>query len=410
MNFYIAGLRSAASYFIKHIVENNGAFTEGPVMTFQSGQASTDLPVHAAVIGAPASQAQPVMLAGSLFANFVATDLSGNLIWYYPKHMLYFTHPARGGYFFGLDEDESGDPYRQILREFDLAGITVRETNAARVNEQLTAMGKRPINAFHHEARRLSNGNIVVLAGVEQILTNVQGPGPVNVLGDMIIVLNPNLEVVWTWDGFDHLDTRRLATQHDMCSPDSCPPLSLAPEANDWLHGNAVTETPEGNLLYSARSQDWVIKIDYRGGEGTGDVLWRLGKDGDFTIVSTDPDPWFSHQHDPEIEVDGTLSIFDNGNVRQEQDTGAHSRGQVYRLDEANRRAELVVNTDLGVYAFALGSAQRLEDGNYFFDAGFREDGTGISIESDSLGQVQYAIESNAPVYRTFRMKNMYNP
>lgn len=324
--------------------------------------------------------------------------------------MLYFTHPARGGYFFGLDEDEGGDPYRQILREFDLAGVTVRETNAARVNEQLVAMGKRKINAFHHEARRLSNGNIVVLAGVEEILTNVQGPGPVNVLGDMIIVLTPSLDVVWTWDGFDHLDTRRTATQRDMCTPDSCPPLLLAPEANDWLHGNAVTETPEGNLLYSARSQDWVIKIDYRGGEGPGDVLWRLGKDGDFAIVSTDPSPWFSHQHDPEIEVDGTLTIFDNGNVRQMANSNAHSRGQVYRLDEANRRAELVVNADLGVYAFALGSAQLLEDGNYFFDAGFRDDGTGISIESDPAGQVQYAIESNVPEYRTFRMKNMYNP
>jgi hypothetical protein len=31
----------------------------------------------------------------------------------------------------------------QIFREFDLAWTTIRETNAARINEQLAAMGKR---------------------------------------------------------------------------------------------------------------------------------------------------------------------------------------------------------------------------------------------------------------------------
>ena len=84
----------------------------------------------------------------------------------------------------------------QIVREFDLTGMTVLETNAARVNEQLAAMGMRSISAFHHEARRLPDGKILVLAAVEQILTDVQGPGPVDVLGDMIIVMDSNLQVV----------------------------------------------------------------------------------------------------------------------------------------------------------------------------------------------------------------------
>ena len=71
--------------------------------------------------------------------------------------------------------------------------------------------------------------------------------------------------------------------------------------------------------------------------------------------------------------------------------------------------AELVLNADLGVYAFALGSAQKLDDGNYFFDAGFRDDGTGISVEVDPEGHPTYGIEGTAPEYRTFRIKNMYN-
>jgi hypothetical protein len=410
MNFYLAGLRAGTSYFVKHIVEDRGLFTEGPVMTFVSGNAPDGLPTHRAVVGSSPSRSQPVMLAGSLFTNFVATDLEGDLIWYYPKLITFLTHPERGGYFFGLHEDESGDQSRQILRMFDVAGVTVFETNAARINEQLEAAGKRAISAFHHEARLLSDGRILTLASVEQIMNDVQGPGPVNILGDMILVLNRDLEVVWTWDAFDHLDVRRLATQFDRCVPGVCPPLFLSTEANDWLHGNAVTETPDGNLLYSMRSQDWVIKIDYNHGTGSGGVLWRLGKDGDFRLDSSDPNPWFSHQHDPEMEAGGLLSVFDNGNVRRAADDGSHSRGQVFQLDEQRRTASLVLNADPGEYAFALGSVQKLETGNYFLDVGYRNDGTGISVEVDPSGHVVYAIESTAPEYRTFRMKSMYNP
>lgn len=96
--------------------------------------------------------------------------------------------------------------------------MTVRSTNAARVNEQLVAMGKRQIGGFHHEARLLPDGKILVLGGVEEVLTDVQGSGAIDVLGDMILILDSDLQVVWTWDTFDHLDRTRLGTLLDRCS------------------------------------------------------------------------------------------------------------------------------------------------------------------------------------------------
>ena len=82
----------------------------------------------------------------------------------------------------------------------------------------------------------------------------------------------------------------------------------MASSAHDWLHGNALELAGDGNLLYSTRHQDWIVKIDFRGGQGAGDVIWRLGKDGDFQINSSDPSPWFSHQHGPRLSpVDGTM-------------------------------------------------------------------------------------------------------
>jgi uncharacterized protein (TIGR03437 family) len=335
-------------------------------------------------------------------------------VWYYPGTFSYLTRPAPGGYFFGVNEDPAQDPSGQLLREFDLAGTTVLETNAARVNEQLAALGKRQITSFHHEATLLPDGKILALAATEQMMTGIQGPAAVDVIGDMILVLDSNLQVVWTWDAFDHLDPHRLPTLGETCTPTGggCPAFYLANQAVDWLHGNSLQLTPDGNILYSARHQDWVIKVAYNNGQGNGDVLWRLGKDGDFSIISPDPAPWFSHQHDPGF-VPGdstTLAVFDDGNVRRAADPNAHSRGQVLRLDEQNRVATLTLNADMGAYAYALGSAQRLANGNYHFDVGFIQGtaDTARSVEVDATGQIVYDLQVSTPEYRSFRVHDLY--
>ena len=87
-----------------------------------------------------------------LGASPVANDLSGNVLWYGPVGMTFLTRVEAGGEFWGIVE-ALGDASQQVVRKFDLTGMTLLETNAARVNEQLTAMGKRTITGFHHEAR-----------------------------------------------------------------------------------------------------------------------------------------------------------------------------------------------------------------------------------------------------------------
>ena len=411
MNFYLAGLQPQSDYSVKHIVDTGSGLVDGPMLTMTTGSTPLSLAAQTVLQPAPTPSPDGILLQATIMTNSLATDLNGNPVWYYPGNVTFITRPEPGGYFFGIVENPAGDQSQQIVREFDLTGMTVLETNAARVNEQLAAMGMRPISAFHHEARRLPDGKILVLGAVEQILTDVQGPGPIDVLGDMIIVLDSNLQVVWAWDAFDHLDVTRLATLNDKCAPGSCPSLFLDVTANDWLHGNSVQQTPDGNLLYSARSQDWVIKIDYQTGSGSGEILWRLGKGGDFQINSTDPSPWFSHQHDPQFLTDNTtLTLFDNGNLRNFVDPTATSRGQVIQLDEQNRIANLIVNVDMGQFSFALGAAQKLPNGNYHFDVGFLADGTSLSVEVDPSGNTVYALHAGAPEYRSFRMRDLYTP
>ncbi len=408
MNFYLAGLRGETEYRVRHTLNAGERSMEGPELAFIT-RPSLDFMQRSVLQTPPDGARSGIILESPLSAPMMATDLFGHVVWYYGHDISFVTRPDVNGRFFGIVQSP-GDHSLQEVREFDLAGVTQRETNAARINEQLTAMGRRPISGFHHEALRLPDGRILVLASSEEILTDVQGPGPVNVLSDAIIVMDSNLQVVWAWDGFDHLDVRRAAIFDQKCSTGACPKLFLDTDANDWLHGNSVQPTPDGNLIFSIRHQDWVVKIDYRNGSGDGSVLWRLGKDGDFTYLSSDPFPWFSHQHDARFIDANTIIVFDNGNTRRAVYPDANSRGQVIRLDEEKRTATFVMNADLGAYAYALGSAQKLLNDNYHFEMGWVPSGGSISVEIDPEGGEVYSLKASLPRYRTFRMQDMYTP
>ena len=412
MNFYLAGMKAQTSYLAHSFLDTGSAFQTGTDIPFTTGAAPAIGYSNTVQTDPPEAVSNPVLLT----SNGVATDLAGNLLWSIEEVSI-ITRPEPGGYFWGILENAGQDISAQAIRKFDLVGMTVLETNAERVNEQLKALGKRPISGFHHEVRTLPGGRIAALADVEQLLTDQQGPGTVDVLGDEIVVFDKDLNVVWTWYTFDWLDVTRQAVLGEVCmGGGGCPPYYLARNANDWTHGNALQQTPDGQFLYSARHQDWLIKIDYGNGEGDGHIIWRLGNGGDFTWNSTDPWPWFSHQHDGNFASTDSnrLLVFDDGNTRFAQTGIGVSRGQVLELDENNRTVDFVLNADLGVFSLAVGSAQQLRDGSYHFDAGYvvQEDNSiaAYSMEVSPAGVITYQMMQSTLVYRSFRMTDLYNP
>jgi hypothetical protein len=252
----------------------------------------------------------------------------------------------------GVDSNAPFPNSRNVLREIDLAGNPLRETNIAAVNAQLTALGHDIIYSFSHDVERLPNGQTAVI-GLTERTVNINGI-PTDYIGMMVIVLDTDFQVAWARDAFDHLDVNRGPVLGEIVLPGDTGPTSAVPRlpAVDRLHINAVSWSPaDGNLVLSVRLQDWVIKIDYENGAGDGHVLWRLGQDGDFTVNSSDPNPWSSHQHDAHYINDSTLILFDNGNTRRASDPNADSRGQVWTLGENTMTATLVVNVDLGNYS-----------------------------------------------------------
>ena len=419
MNYYLAGMRANTAYVARHTVESATGGLTAAAVTFTTRNVALQFPA-AVPLSTPVPSYDRILLHGILNARSMATDLNGNLVWYGPADLSMFTR-ANGGTFIGIFEDGSQGPAAQIFREFDLAGVTVAETNAAAVNAQLAAMGKQPITSFHHEAIRLADGGYLVLAGSERILTGVQGPGAADILGDTILVLDRDLKVEWVWDSFAHLDPSRPAVLGETCTY----PATLACSAfyggslgNDWLHGNSLQLTPDGNILYSVRHQDWLVKIDYRNGAGTGNILWRMGPGGDFKITASDANPWFTHQHDAHFLSDNrTLLLLDNGNTRisNNGDKGT-SRGQVLLVDEQARTVTLLLNADLKVDSSALGTAETLPNGNYHFDAGFVQNPSSPNLrfsqalEVDPSGNIVWGMQIDAQEYRSYRMTNLYTP
>jgi arylsulfate sulfotransferase len=474
MNFYVAGMYPGSTYTMNYQVQTGSTIKPGPTpLSFTTGALPSDITFPQFTVEVPPSpQAdfeQP-MIVQSLISFPVATDLSGNITWYYhTAGTALLTRPLGDETMLSIQTGQAWTTFStdlQLIREFDLAGNIVHQSNTGVLQQELLALGAvdagpcsavpnpAPIGAaclgnFSHEVMRLPNGDTVLLATIEKIFPpGTQGstsPLPIDIRGDIVVVLDTNWQAVWYWDSFDaagggygypNLPVSRPAVLNETCSAGEavCAPIFLvnlgtAPAANEWLHGNSIYYMPSsGDLLVSLRNQDWLIEIDYNNGTGTGNILWRLGNEGDFTFnnINNDPWPWFSGQHDAGYQNNGAgpLTVFDDGNTRRANPPlglGAgceplycSSRGMALTVDETNMTVTPVVSQYLGEIASAYGSAQLLTNGNYYFDPGLVNNEYGYCQEilptpGTVNGNTVYNMKGPT-LYRSFRMSNLYNP
>jgi hypothetical protein len=437
-NFLVAGMLPSAHY-VMHWEElsNNQLVSSGTEQSFATGSLpATFPPEERFTVNIPASphdSAFPVVLfhlipgkGGTAYYWPTATDLGGHVIWYFPAQGL-VTRMESGGNFFTM--------FFNDLTEYDLAGNETLHTNVEILNEQLAAKGYPQMTSFNdHETRRLPNGNILILGGRDQTSTVYQGgtpDNPVDIIGDMILVLDHNMQLLWAWDSFAHQDLSRVATLNDKCyrATGGCPYFNQNFNvANDWTHSNAAQFTSDGNIILSERSQDWVLKINYANGTGDGSVIWRMGPYGDFTIVNPpsggcgDPNvfPWFTHQHDSAFQTQGVspelMTVFDDGNLREQQCGGGNSRGMVLNVTEATHKVFIETLADLGAFSAAVGAAQTLitPESQVFasFDNGFLIQPSNLAqvSETDLAGHIVYQLQVNGWSYRAYRQRDLYTP
>jgi arylsulfate sulfotransferase len=435
-NVWVAGMRSDTVYQLRPEWMTGTRVALGDWAPFHTGLLDGDTaPVTITVPrvgGSPTSQ--PVLIHDAIALGGgkrpFATDLQGRVIWYLPATDD-LVRVLPGGHFLLLAEGQNSvnnTKKEQLVREVDLVGNTIRETNAGRVAEQLVPYGihsdckiggQECVSGMHHEAIRLPNGHTMVIAGMERMMpAGTQGAkGPVDVLGDVIIDLDDQFQVSNIWKEYEHLDINRKSVFDATCKTGGggCPPVLLAPEANGWTHSNSLNYIPStGDFLVSIPEQDWIVKVDWKDGKGSGKILWRLGKGGDFKVESKDPDPWFSYAHDVGFEPAGSenLTLMDDSHFRNKKDKKAESRAQMWNLDEKNLKATLVYNADLAGYSMCCGSFQILKGGGYSAVTGWVDPVSphGRTVETDKEGKIVFVMELEGVIeYRSFRADDMYS-
>ena len=139
VNFYLAGLRAETQYTARHVIERDSVTEQrGARISFTTGELP-ELPQQTVVNGPPPVVTEPVLLQATLFTNPVATDIEGNIVWYYPGTLSFLTRPAPGGRF---------------LRHYPGAGRRPRRAASSRVRSHRYAPARNQCRPRERAARR----------------------------------------------------------------------------------------------------------------------------------------------------------------------------------------------------------------------------------------------------------------
>ncbi len=431
VSIYVAGMLANTLYHMRAVVQ----FTGGSLSVDDSDHTFTTTAFPSAELPSVTATTAPGMspqsgvellslvnLSGNTVLKPVVTDLAGNVLWAYDPGLTADTvlDPIKllpnGDFLMNFAGAGSVDGNGSVMQEVDLGGNVVWSLTAAQLNQELAAATCAGCNitvvGTHHDVAILPNGHWIVIASAQKVETGLTGyPNPVTVTGDVLIDLDQNHKPVWLWSEFDHLDVNR----HPMMFP-------------DWTHTNAIVYSPDdGDLIVSIRHQYLVIKIDYDNGTGTGNILWKLGYQGDFTLMNgTDPVDWFYAQHDANVissNSSGTfqMTMFDNGDNRVLDSSGdvcgasplppCYSRVPIIQIDEAAKTATLEwVNNLSPIYSYWGGSSRLLANGDMEFDECALGSGSNIfEVTKTTPPQAVWEMHvTGQNAYRAFRIPSLY--
>jgi hypothetical protein len=225
---------------------------------------------------------------------------------------------------------------------------------------------------------------ITIYSKVPMDLSGVGGPVEGVVLDGIAQEIDiESGEVLFEWHSLEHVGLEESLYE---------PPSDLE-AAFDYFHINSIDVFDENHLLISARRTCAVYKVDRK----TGEVVWRLGgEQSDFKMgagVRT------ALQHDARRHPDGTITIFDNGNVNRVD----QSRGIVVEVDEDKMIASLVreyTHPDR-LLSDTQGNVQVLPKGNVFVGWGSAPFFSEFNHHGELLFHAAFPTEGET--YRAFR-------
>ncbi|MBI2618734.1 MAG: aryl-sulfate sulfotransferase [Ignavibacteriales bacterium] len=376
----VLGLGAETTYFLRVVaVSKTERETLGGMLSFTTGSLPDDLPDLATQASENPSPGYVMFgFSGALARSYaVLVDNQGTIVWYrrFEGSVTDFQRQESGTYTVSV----TSQAVPTLFYGMDNLGTILRTYEAG---------GDRATGG--HELRIA--GTSYVLFGIEHRVMDlaVYGGLPTASVRGIIVEYQRSGVLPLLWNTFDHLEVTDAAAD-----------ISLTGDAVNPWHGNAIEIDRDGNLLVSFRNCDEIIKVEVE----TGEMMWRLGgKNNQFEFIG-DPLNGFSHQHGIRRLENDNIILFDNGNLHEPPE----SRAVEYQLDERNRKATLIweYRSSPALFAFALGFAQRLENGNTLITYGTNR----RIIEVDMNGTKRWELTVETPghfVYRAFRVGSLY--
>lgn len=382
----LIGLKALTEYQIHiHAFNSNGSSESGPHL-ISTASIPADIVEAADSIYNDSSSTSGYILTDARGPNIASQvrlfDRAGNLVWYdYTKEV---GSPCIGNNYSNRNTvlEIYGDC--QTVLEINFFGDTIQKVNISNIPGNLQV---------HHDMYINDLGNLVLLVAEGQAVdkSSVGGRADAIVVGDGYLEISPTGQLINQWSIFDHLDAKQ--SQDAGAFWDQI----FGEPAEDWTHANSIAQDVDGHYLMSLNGLDQAIKIHRE----TGEILWTLGRDGDFIIDP--PDAAFKNQHTFWGIGNNRYTVFDN------QGAGSFSRGMEFELDTVNGIAELVFlhDADSLLSTGIVGSTYRLDNGNMLSSFGR----SGAIHEVDSTGRVVwYRNEGTILNYRSFFVPYIYTP
>jgi len=296
---HVLGLRAREKYAVTiSVVDEGGNVSYDRSLRLKTAPLPDDFPPLEVTLSEP-DRMQPGVTVFNVrrwnpdrdekWGMLIGVDEQGEVVWYHHDEcMIHFVTQTRNGNLLYLCR-------RGEAIEVNTMGERVRAWAPAELDPS--------VDFFHHEILEMPSGNFLVLTRENRQSDGYDRGGQqvaYDVLGDVIVEFTPEGVIVNRWSVFDMLDPHRIG------------PSFHLPRGKqlDWTHGNSLFyDEGDDSITVSLRHQDWVIKFDRE----TGELIWRLGAEGDFSLVGDGE--WFFQQHAAKL-LDDRWLLYDNGKDR----------------------------------------------------------------------------------------------
>jgi hypothetical protein len=245
----------------------------------------------------------------------------------------------------------------------------------------------------HHDLQYdPENNTFLTLQSYEQDIGNN------SYLFDRIVQVDPNGNVLWSWDTSNHIPLSEASIFNETT-------VFNGQTLIDFSHANSLDWDYNDGIIYlNLRCTNTFYKID----QNSGDIVWACGEFGNFTLLDENGNQvsnlWY-HSHDTKQVAPDVFTMFDNdyNNVTNPDD--CLSRMIKLTANETSMTAQVTWSWEAptAYWNSYAGGAILLPNGDYLGDFGdpTHQDSQNQPWDFNNTGAVLVEVNPNGQVVRT---------